>query len=522
MQIQAPQEFEDLNKEDLQSLRIMIVDDEPTICDTLQLYFEHLGVLHTDTANDGGSALDLLGENDYDFVFLDIMLPGISGLDVLKTLREWQKVVNVILMTGYPSMEIAIDAMHSGASDFLVKPFGFQDIKITLSRIQRLRSLMKKNWELHQELAKKKEVEELNIQLEKRIKQQTLLYRIIDSLSKISRSDDIYKFIVQQAAASAGASRSCFLYYDEENSSMMVLAHLGLQGLQTGTQARVLKKPKGHPLLDPHFLHAHFGSSNGSEIPLDRITFTDHMMGIPFKIRTELFGLLLVSDKTDASSFDKEDRFILDFLAEKTAISIENIALYDNLKQNFIASLLSLVSAIEAKDAYTQQHSERVTSYAIQIAAKMACSQEELEQLNSSGPLHDIGKIGIQDSILNKPGRLDDWEFEQIRSHPLIGVNIVSPLGLSESELSIIRNHHERWDGRGYPDGLKAEETPLIARILAVADSFDAMSSNRAYRNALPLDVCLDELRKNSGTQFDPRVVEAALPVLGSLDSVSH
>lgn len=515
MQSQASQELETLEKEELQSLKILIVDDEPTICETLQLYFEHLGVRYAETAHDGQSALGLLKKTEYDFVFLDIMLPGITGLDVLKTLREWQKVVNVIIMTGYPSMEIAIDAMHSGASDFLVKPFGFQDIKITLNRIQQIRKLMKKNWELHQELEKKKEVEELNRQLEKRIKQQTLLYRIIDSLSKINRSDDIYQFLIQQAADSCNASKACFLYYDEENANLMVLAQLGLPGLQAGTQAEVITHEDGRLLLDPRFLHANFGSSNGNEMALDKISIQHDLMGIPFRIRSEPFGLLLVADKKGESPFDKEDRFILGFLAEKTAISIENIALYDNLKESFIASLLSLVSAIEAKDAYTQQHSSRVTEYALRIARKMNCSQEELEQLDSTGPLHDIGKIGIQDNILNKPGKLDDEEFELIRSHPLIGVNIVSPLGLSEKELSIIRNHHERWDGRGYPDGLKGEETPLIARILAVADSFDAMSSDRAYRRALPMEVCLEELHKNSGTQFDPHVVEIALTVLG-------
>jgi putative nucleotidyltransferase with HDIG domain len=294
----------------------------------------------------------------------------------------------------------------------------------------------------------------------------------------------------------------------------MVLAQLGLQGLQAGTQAEVVTKEDGRLLLDPVFLHANFGSSNGNEVPLDSISSQHRLMGIPFRIRSEPFGLLLVADKKSEAHFDKEDQFILGFLVEKTAINIENIALYENLRESFKASLLSLVSAIEAKDAYTQQHSTRVTDYALKIARKMNCSLEELEQIDSTGPLHDIGKIGIQDNILNKAGKLNDDEYDLIRSHPLIGVNIVAPLGLSDTELSIIRNHHERWDGNGYPDGLKGEEIPLSARILAVADAFDAMNSNRAYRSALPMEVCLEELRKNSGTQFDPEVVEVAVSIL--------
>lgn len=501
--------------DEIESLSILVVDDEPTICETLQLYFQHLGVEDADSANDGRSALEKLEKRHYDYVFLDIMLPGMTGMDVLKTLQGRQKLINVIIMTGYPSMEIAIDAMHHGASDFLVKPFGFQDIKLTLNRIQRLHSLMKRNWELHQELEKKKEVEELNRQLEKRIKHQTLLYSIIDSLSKINRSDDLYQFLVQKAAQSCSASKSCFLFYDDSSPLLLVLAQQGMNGLRPGTRAGLLTDENGRPTLDTGFLHHHFGTSNGKGIALDRVTHQPGLVVVPFKIRSEPFGLLIVGDKSGAVPFDREDQLVLGFLAEKTALNVENIALYDNLKQSFIATLLSLVSAIEAKDAYTQQHSTRVTEYAVRIANRMGCDGEEIEMLRSTGPLHDIGKIGIKDNVLNKPGRLTDEEFDLIRAHPLIGVNIVTPLGLEEQELRIIRNHHERWDGRGYPDRLKGEEIPFFARILAVADSFDAMSSDRAYRSALPLDICLRELRENSGTQFDPRVVEAALPVLG-------
>ncbi len=495
-------------------MKILVVDDEPSICETLQLYFQHLGVEYADTANDGRSALEHIETRSYDYVFLDIMLPDMTGLEVLKALQDLQKIVNVIIMTGYPSMEVAIDAMHNGASDFLVKPFGFQDIKLTLSRIQRLHTLMKRNWELHQELEKKKEVEALNRELEKRIKHQALLYGIIDSLSKINRSDDLYQFLVDKALESCDATKACFLFYDDSNPLFLVLAQRGMNGLTPGTRAKAVPGEDGRFGLDAAFLKPYFGRSNGQGVALDRITLHPGMIGVPFKIRSEPFGLLLVAEKAVSAPFDLEDQFVLGFLAEKTALSVENIALYDNLKQSFIATLLSLVSAIEAKDAYTQQHSTRVTEYAVRIADRMKFPQEDLEMIKSTGPLHDIGKIGIQDAILNKPGRLTDEEFDLIRSHPLIGVNIVAPLGLDRTELSIIRNHHERWDGKGYPDGLKQEETPPLARILAVADAFDAMSSDRAYRTALPIEVCLSEIRNNSGTQFDPSVVEAALTVL--------
>ncbi len=510
----APRQQDELNRGEIGDLRILVVDDEETIRETLQMYFRHLGAARTDAVHDGPSALERLENSSYDYMFLDLMLPGMSGMDVLRELRERQIVINVIIMTGYPSMEVAVEAMHNGASDFLIKPFGFQDIKITLNRIQRVRHLMKRNWELQQELDKKREVEELNRRLQRYIKHQTLLYNIIDSLSKISRSEDLYQYMIQKAVESSGASKACFLFYDPSTDSLMALAQQGLPGIRPGTVTGLVRDESGRPVLDPAFLERHFHSENGRPVHLESESDLGRMVGVPFKIRNEPFGILLVADKKeDARGFDSEDRFILNFLAEKTALNVENMALYDNLKQSFIATLLSLVGALEAKDAYTQQHSKRVTEYSLRIAEHMGCSQEEMEKLESTGPLHDVGKIGIKDNVLNKPGPLTDDEFDMIRAHPLIGVNIVSPLGLAEEELGIVRNHHERWDGNGYPDGLKREGIPFLARILAVADAFDAMSSDRAYRSALPASLCLEELRRNSGSQFDPEVVTAALRV---------
>jgi putative nucleotidyltransferase with HDIG domain len=515
MQIQAAQTSPINNSyPHLQYLDIMVVDDESTICETLQLYLEHLGVRHVATAESGETALELLEQAHYDYVFVDLMMPGINGIEVLKKISEFDHPVSVIIMTGYPSMDIVIDAMHSGASDFLVKPFRFEDVRLSLERIQKVHHLMQKNWLLNQELEKKKEVEELNFQLQKRIRLQTILYNVIDSLSKISRSDNLYQYVVNKAVEYCNAQKACFLLHDQGNSHMLALAQQGLQYFGQGTKALIKDAPQGKKTIDFQFLSFHFGQSSNPLVPIDEVWRSHDLMAIPFNIRKEPFGLLLIGGKQGKTGFDKEDEFILKFLAEKTALNIENLALYDNLRHSLMATLMSLVSAIEAKDTYTQQHSSRVTKYALDIAKEMGCDHDDLQRINASAPLHDIGKIGISDNILNKPGQLTAEEFNFIKTHPLIGVNIVTPLGLDSDELAIIRNHHERWDGRGYPDGLSQKQIPRLARILGVADAFDAMNSNRAYRNALSLELCLKELKDNSGTQFDPEVVKAALSVL--------
>lgn len=514
MQVQTVQESATLISNDLESLRVLIVDDESIICETLQLYLQHLGIGQVHAANNGREALEFINQTHCDYVFLDLMMPEMNGIEVLKEISASQHLTAVILMTGYPTMDVVIDAMHNGASDFLVKPFRFEDVKLALEKIQRLHALMKKNWELNQELEKKKEVEELNYQLERRIRLQTILYHIVDSLSKINRSDNLYRYVITKAIESCNARKACFMIYDQENSHLLALAQQGLDALKPGTEAGCHWTPEGHAVLDGDFLGTYFSKPSEQSIPLDKTFRRDGLMATPFNIRDEPFGVLLLGEKEGKSAFDGEDEFILKFLAEKAALNIENMALYDNLKQSSIASLTALVSAIEAKDAYTQQHSARVTEYALMIALEMDCTQDDLHRLKTSGPLHDIGKIGINDNILNKPGRLNAEEFDHIKAHPLIGVNIVSPLGLDTEELAIIRNHHERWDGGGYPDGLAGNKIPRLARILAVADAFDAMNSDRAYRKALPFSACLAELQKNSGTQFDPEVIESAIPVL--------
>jgi putative nucleotidyltransferase with HDIG domain len=185
------------------------------------------------------------------------------------------------------------------------------------------------------------------------------------------------------------------------------------------------------------------------------------------------------------------------------------MALYENLYENLFATLYGFVNALEARDLYTRQHSSRVTEIALVLGRELGCSTEEMTVLNFAGPLHDIGKIGIRDEILLKPGRLSTDEFEKIKEHPTIGANMLNQLGLWDRERQIIRCHHERFDGSGYPDGLRQEEIPFLARILSVADAYDAMASDRAYRKRMEEALILRIIQEGSGTQFDPLIVTA-------------
>ncbi|MCK4277502.1 MAG: response regulator [Phycisphaerae bacterium] len=180
-------------------------------------------------------------------------------------------------------------------------------------------------------------------------------------------------------------------------------------------------------------------------------------------------------------------------------------------RQASLESVRALILAIEAKDQYTRRHSEQVTHYAVNLAELMELSPEQIESIRVASLLHDIGKIGVPDSILTNPWTLTDEEFEYIRRHPAIGADILANITMFGEEAKLIRAHHERWDGGGYPDGLTGEEAPLGARIIMIADSMDAMLMHRSYKKSYPVDKMLDELVRCAGTQFDPRLAATAV-----------
>lgn len=186
----------------------------------------------------------------------------------------------------------------------------------------------------------------------------------------------------------------------------------------------------------------------------------------------------------------------------------------DKLEKAYLDSIETLRHTIEAKDIYTRGHSDRVAEISVLIGKRLGLSDEDIRTLHVGGLFHDIGKIGVPDSILQKDGKLTDEEFDQIKQHPNIGVHILSNSSIFDDILPIVKHHHEKFDGTGYPDKLSGENIPYLARIAAVADSFDAMSSKRAYRDSLPLEKIISEFMRCRGTQFDPNIDDIFIDIL--------
>ncbi|MFH1380163.1 MAG: HD domain-containing phosphohydrolase [bacterium] len=237
-------------------------------------------------------------------------------------------------------------------------------------------------------------------------------------------------------------------------------------------------------------------------------------ISVPMRVKNRVIGVLNINSSNKNRVFENRDLRLLTILADQAAITLENSDLYENLQQFYLEMVQTLARTIDAKDSYTHEHADRARYYARAVAKELSLPEQIVRHIEYAALMHDIGKIGIEKKILHKPGKLTQEEMEIIKKHPAIGNKIIAPVAFLAPVAPMVLYHQEWFNGQGYPDGLSGEEIPLGARIVAIIDAFDAMTSDRPYRKALPTEHAVDELRAYAGTQFDPRVVEAFVKVL--------
>ncbi|MCJ7829799.1 MAG: response regulator [Desulfobacterales bacterium] len=503
--------------------KLLFVDDEESILDIATEYFRLRGY-DVVTARNGVEALQIMETERFDCCFTDINMPEMDGLALAEHIRTFDNTVPVVVMTGYPSLENTIKTLKNGVVDFLIKPVNLKQMELCVRRVLRERRLFIENIILREEVEGKARLEALNRELQDKLDDLNLLNRIMSEFATPRSSAEVFQKVVDTAVEITHADGARFFVVNEGMPPLEIAASAAASSAPPSAgdgspEPQALEKPEGvcdegtaPPLLAAKLL---------AEIHLDRkpLLITENrgiqdlprsvrsFVGVPLTIRDRVFGVLTAVLERPGTRFNEKDLYYLSFLTNKAAYAVENLALYENIYENLFSTLYAFVKAIEARDPYTEQHSNRVTGIAIAVGKEMGCSAEEIDILNVSGLLHDIGKIGIRDDILLKPGSLTSEEFSVIMDHPEIGARIVGQLGLWGREQVIIRSHHERFDGSGYPDGLKGEAIPQLARILAVADSYDAMASDRAYRKRMEEGRILKIITGASGTQFDPAVV---------------
>lgn len=241
---------------------------------------------------------------------------------------------------------------------------------------------------------------------------------------------------------------------------------------------------------------------------------TKSIVAVPINTKAKLIGVLQVLNRKNDSPFNEEDAEILQTVSNQAATAIENAKLYEDLQAQFLNTVTALAAAVETKDTYTRGHSDRVAEYSVDIAGGLEMAAGDIEKLKLAALFHDIGKIGVDEAILRKPGRLTDEEFEEIKKHPVNAAIIMEKIPQLSELIPAVKHHHERFDGRGYPDGFEGKDIPYFSRIISIADTFDAMSSSRPYRDAIPVEVCVAEIERCSGTQFDPEIAVKAAQIL--------
>ncbi|MCP4687070.1 MAG: response regulator [Desulfobacterales bacterium] len=487
--------------------RILFVDDEDGVLVCAQEYFKFLGY-EAHIAKNGVEALKVLEKHKIDCCFTDINMPLMDGFELAENVRKMDNTIPVIVMTGYPTLKNALRTLKNGVVDFIIKPAEMKKLEVCLQRVMRERRLFKENLLLKQDLEDKTRMENLNRELLFKVNELNILNKILTEFNGIKNSFDVFKRVVDMILEITHADVSMFFVVNGSIHEPVEVAvspgYPGYPDHPDPAPPALIEEiaSDGLPLL--------LSENNGWRgMGLEIQSF----MAAPLTIREQVFGVVTATAFAGRRAFTEKDLYYLSNITRNAAQAIENLALYENIYDNLFTTLHAFVDAIEARDLYTRQHSRRVTSIAAAIAAEMGRSSEEIEILKFAGPLHDIGKIGVRDEILLKSGPLTEEEFEKIKAHPAIGANILKRLGFWEKENQIIRCHHERYDGAGYPDGLKGEEIPLLARILSVADCYDAMASGRTYMDPMPEAEYMNHIRADAGSRFDPDVVDAFLKI---------
>lgn len=492
-----------------QTLTILVVDDEKPIRDVMKEFLERRHHHRVLTAQDGFEALQILSKENIDCCLTDISMPGVDGLELTERIQSLDNTIPVVVMTGYPSLESAIRTLKNGVVDFLIKPVKLDHLSVVIERTMRERALFVENMLLKEEAKGTQRILELNRELEEKIRELETVNLILRRLDQPASSRDLFETLVNLCGEVTSCDEAHFVVLDREKKEPSVIS-----SYYDGTRGETREShPVPQQLLDRM-------ATEGIPLLVKGEDGKGNLIAAPLKIRSSLFGALVLKAKNGKGPLTGRDLYHLNFVLDKASSSIENFALYENLYESLFSILYAFVETLEARDAYTKQHSARVTRYAATTAKALGRSDEEIEILHVAANLHDIGKIGIPDHILLKPGKLTEEEFEFIKRHPLIGSNIIGHFGMWVKEQGVIRHHHERWDGRGYPDGLRREQIPYLARIVSIADVYDALTSDRSYRSKMPVDKAVALLQENSGTQFDPEIADVFLYLLdrGEMD----
>jgi putative nucleotidyltransferase with HDIG domain len=349
----------------------------------------------------------------------------------------------------------------------------------------------------------------------------TTLYDMSRALGATLDLDSLLESTLDAALRSFAVDSGYLVLRDPASSDLTLRAWRGTtdaepdgRAVRTSMSEWVVRQ--GRPLIFNPSLNGGDGDN------VDAITGALAAVCVPLHSSEGVIGAIAVGSRDRSARFRSDHVRLLSTIANHLTISIGNTELFASLQDAYLATVRALAAAVDAKEPYMRGHSERVAVFARATADKLGLSHEQRTALEMAAYLHDIGKIGISEQILRKPGPLDAEETATMRHHPLIGANILRPVAFPWPISPVVRHHHERFDGSGYPAGLRGEEIPILARVLSVTDAYEAMIADRPYRKGVTTEDAVAELRRCAGTHFDPRVVEALVAVLADSEAADN
>lgn len=475
--------------DDSSEARILVIDDERPILNLVRSFLESKGIgCHTTT--DPREALEILGRRPMDLILTDLHMEGLSGVEVLERARAIDPETIVILMTGKPTVDTAVRSFKAEAYDYLTKPFDLEDLHDVVQRALEKQRLRRENAALKDTLTLYQISRAVNASVDER----EIVEMVLESIRDELEADRVEMFILEK-----GRLQRWDRDRDDQEGDAGVARRLADEVIH-----------RGDGILFPE------GENESVELG----SVARSAIAVPLVGHGQVTGAVVALRTDGKRGFHPGHLQTMTILAanvasvmedaRKTRLVIESRA---GLVEANTATIGALVSALDAREHETQVHSIRVTEYALRLARDVGYPSSAMIDLKFGAMLHDIGKIGISDRILLKPGPLTEEEWTEMRLHPLIGYRILSEIRFLQDAAEIVLHHHERWDGEGYPKGLAGEDIPLGARLFSVVDTFDSMTRERPYRGALDYDAVVHELKRCSGTQFDPRLVDAFLDI---------
>lgn len=491
-------------------LNLLIIEDQPAVREVVA---EIAGELSQEVRVGQVGSLEearaVLVSEEWNGLITDMSLGDGNALEMIASLKEGGvKMPPTILMSGFLTSARMSQALQLGIEHVLAKPFAPDVLLDCLEKMlskDDAHAVVSGDKPKRQKRTSDRLLPEM-FEMDRRL---GLVYRMFDEIPAQHDVSSVCSSALNLAVEVVHAKGGYLAFFERSHHKLVMVSS---QGMGEVVPSCTLDETSFQPLVaGEEELIQSFPDAPGICWPGVNAL---HHVAIPVRLQGVSMGVLCLIDPASSEPLKSETRQMLGLLVKELDTLLDNRAVHAALADNMRETLIALVRSLEARDRYTRDHSGRVGALSATLAEDMGLDQDRVDLIRTGGLLHDIGKCGIPDAVLLKPGRYTENEFAIMKAHPAIGDNILKNMDTMIRERLMLRHHHERYDGLGYPDRLSGEDIPLEARIVCVADAIDAMTTHRVYRMARPLSFCVEQLKTGSGTQFDPEIVKVALAAI--------